>query len=222
MATTNEMIETVQPVLDYLLKLRLRFSENEDISLNSVRSHLLNLIHEMEIGLKKLPSMGTKIELAKYVLTALADEMLIFSKWSHAEEWKELSLEKELFDTNVSGERFFELLEKEGRSDPSLAELFYICLCLGFQRKKADVLKMKQNLYMLISSRLPDDERHLSPGAQKAIKVEEKRLPPLFGVWTLVIVMGVSVMFYYIAGKWIWDDAVELIHAISLELIKGY
>ena len=222
MAITNGVIGAVQPVLEYLLKLRAQFSKNEDIPLESVRKRLLDLIHEAEACLKKLPEMGMKIDVIKYIATALADEIIIFSRWRHAEQWKTQSLEKEIFNTNVSGERFFELLEKEGRSDPQLAELFYICLCLGFQRKKADVLKMKENLYMLISSRLPDAERHLSPGAQQAIRVAEKRLPPLFGMWAFVIVIGASVMFYYIAGKWIWNDAVELIHTISLELIKGY
>ena len=222
MLTTNGIIDAAQPALDYLLKLPSHFLKNDDVSLESVRGNLVDIVHKMEIDLEKLSGMRFKIETIKYIVTALADETLIFSKWRHADEWKKHSLEKEIFNTNVSGERFFELLEKKGFVDPQLAELFYICLCLGFGRKRADIFTLKHKLYMIISHRLPDDERHLSPGARNAIRVPESQLPPMFGLWSLAIVLCVSVTLYYMAGRWIWNDAVELIHNISLELTKGY
>jgi len=219
--TANGVIEAVQPVLDCLLKLRAQLSENRDISLNSARGRILDLMHEAEARLEKLPGMRARIETAKYITAALVDETLIFSKWRHAEEWKKESLEKEIFNTNVSGERFFELLEKEGLLDPELAELFYTCLCLGFRRKRADTAEMKQKLYMMISSRLPDDERHLSPGARQAVRAPESRLPLLFGVWGTLIVIGLFFALYLTAGQWIWNDAAELIHTTRLRFIKG-
>ncbi len=222
MSAANRIIDAAQPLLDYLSRLPSRFSENGDISFDSVRGRIPELVRVMETCLERLPGMGLKIETIKYIAIALADETLIFSKWRHAGEWKQNSLEKEIFNTNVSGEKFFELLEKEGLLDPELAELFYICLCLGFGRKRGDIPELKHKLYMIISHRLPDDERTLSPGARQAIRTPERRLPPMFGIRSIAVVFCVAIALYYVAQRWMWNDAVEIIKSISLEFMKGY
>jgi type IV/VI secretion system ImpK/VasF family protein len=220
MPADNVIINAAQPVLDFLVGFSRRSSKDGDVSLDSVRRRLMDMIREAMAQMEKEPGMGLKMETVRYVLAALADETLIFSDWPHAEDWKRNSLEKAIFNTNVAGERFFELLEKEGFFDPRLAELFYICLCLGFGRKRTDAPGLKHKLYMMISSRMPDDERHLSPAARQAVRVPESRFPPMFGLWSLVILAGVAVVFYFIAGQWVWNEVAEQAREVS-EYLKS-
>ncbi|VEN74642.1 conserved hypothetical protein [Candidatus Desulfarcum epimagneticum] len=214
MSFDNKMIHAAHPVLDCLVGFSTRLSENDAISLDSLRGRLLGLIREMENSLEKLPGMSSRIVTADYALTALIDDTLSFSQWRHAEEWKKHPLEEEIFNTNAAGERFFELLEKEGLLDPRLGELFYICLCLGFGRERADAPRLKQKLYMMISPPIPDDDRNLSPDAPPPPQAPETRLPRKIGLWSFAIVLGAAVIFYLIASQWTWLDAAEQIKTL--------
>lgn len=218
----NEVIKAARPVIDYLLGFRYRLEIGVQIDLHTLRGDLLNLLGGVEGQLGRVAAMHPRINTIKYVLTGLADEVILTSNWTHAREWHERLLEMEFFKTSVVGERFYDLLEQEGYRDPELAELFYTVLVLGFRgryRNKEDELRIiKQRVYAVLPQRLPDDERRLSPGAEYVIAGNQKNLPPLVGFGAVAGVLLFAALFYTIASQWMWSDITEVIHQVSSSL----
>ena len=73
-------------------------------------------------------------ELAKKALVYWIDEVLVNSDWSYAKQWKDSTLERELYDTRDRAWQFFdEAKVARTLSRPDSLETFYLCVALGFQ-----------------------------------------------------------------------------------------
>jgi len=218
----NVIIQSASPLLNYLVELKLKLSKGEQISPDVLRNDAKTLLSDVEKKLLEHSRFHTRLDLIKYVLTALIDEVIIFSSWEYHNEWQNHPLEMDLFKKNIAGEKFFELLENDGYRDPELAELFFVCLAIGFDRKIVRDKEMKKRLYALINERLPEDERRLSPGAEEAVVKPISILPPLFGIVAITTVLIVSVVVYTISSQLLWHEASEFIHNVSRNLTKGH
>lgn len=214
-AQQNPVVFSVQGILDTLAGLRIRFEAGETLSQSQVREILKEKLDEMENMLVRFPQLHSRKQTIKYVIVALVDEVMIFSNWPYAKNWQQNPLELEVFGRSIAGENFFSLLENEGYKDPELAELFFICLCFGFNRNDRQYRDYKQRLYALIPQRMPEDERRLSPGAEDTIGGRENTLPPLIGHTALIIAIFVSTLCYWIASQWLWHDAADYFHYVS-------
>jgi len=218
-------MEAVRPLVDYLLHLKLRFASGEKIEPGPLRNELIRQINEMERRLVQLPIPGLhkRFETIKYIFAALSDEIIYYSGWEYSDVWLQQPLESEILKAAIAGEHFYELLEQEGLNDSLMAELFYTCLVLGFGRDRPDYNDLKQRLYKLLPGTLPEDERHLSPGAEKAVRGGTTQLPPMFGIMTLIAVILVSTTLYIFASHMLWNHAADFLHEISNRLLtKGY
>ncbi len=211
----NPAIFSVQAVLDTLAGLRIRFEAGETLSQLQVRDILKEKLKEMENTLNKFPALHSRQQTIKYVIVALIDEVMIFSKWPYAKHWQQNPLELEVFGRSIAGENFFSLLENEGLRDPELAELFFVCLCFGFNRNEHQYRDCKQRLYALIPRRIPEDERRLSPGAEDTVRGRQNTLPPMIGYTALIIAIVVSTICYWVASQWLWHDAADYFHYVS-------
>ena len=220
-AGENLIIGSASPLLNYLTALKRKLEKGEQLSPDVVRKDAKALLNDVESSLLRYSHFHTRLDLIKYVLTALIDEVIIFSSWEYNSDWQAYPLEMELFGKSIAGEKFFELLENDGYRDPELAELFFVCLGIGFDRKIVRDKEMKKRLYALINNRLPEDERRLSPGAQEAIVKRGSKLPPMFGITAIVTVLVVSVVVYMVSSQLLWHDASKFIHTVSLALTKG-
>lgn len=219
--TENLIVKSALPLLEYLVTLKQKLEQGETLSPDVIRKDGKTLLASVEKDLLKYPHFHTRLDLIKYVLTALIDEVIIFSPWQYAKDWQAHPLEMELFGKSIAGERFFELLENDGYRDPELAELFFICLAIGFDRKIVRETEMKKRLYALINERIPEDERRLSPGAEEAVIQAGNNLPPLFGLVAITTVLVVSVLVYTISSQLLWHEASKFIHNVSEILTKG-
>ena len=70
---------------------------------------------------------------ALFPVAAWADEALIALDWSGAREWPRRLLQKRYFNLSTAGIEFFKRLDQLEREASELKELYFICLCLGFQ-----------------------------------------------------------------------------------------
>jgi len=221
----NEVIKAARPIIDYLLGFRYRIELGESIDLHTLRGELLNILGGIESRLSSVPAMHSRINAIKYILTGFSDEVILSSNWPHAREWRERLLEMEFFKTSVVGERFFDLLEQIGYHDPEMAELFFTILALGFRgryRNNQEELRIiKQRVYAVLPNRLPEDERHLSPGAEHVITGKQTNLPRIFGFGAVAGVLLASLIFYIVASQWMWNDIVKVIHQVSSSLVGG-
>lgn len=220
-SSENIIVKSALPVLEYLVMLKQKMEQGEILSPDVIRKDGKALLASVEDELLKYPHFHSRRKTIKYVLTALIDEVVIFSSWQYAAEWQAHPLEMEIFGESIAGEKFFALLENDGYRDPELAELFFICLSIGFNRKIVRETGMKQRLYALINDRIPEDERRISPGAEEAVIRPDSNLPPLFGVVAVTTVLVVSALVYTISSQMIWHEASKFIHDVSVFLTKG-
>jgi type VI secretion system protein ImpK len=76
---------------------------------------------------------------AKYAITAFTDEQIFRSAWPGRQQWMAQPLQLIYFNENTAGEGFFQHMAAL-QNQPSRAhvlEIYYLCLCLGFQGQYA-------------------------------------------------------------------------------------
>jgi type VI secretion system protein ImpK len=135
----------VYKVLGHSLDVKDRLDRGESPDIEAVRQQLIALIRSESEG-RRLPDyIGDGIFLgARYALACWVDELFIIHcqpPW--ADDWKERTLEFELFGTNVAATKFWEqadiVLRRPGaqraptQPGPDAVETFFLCGVLGFR-----------------------------------------------------------------------------------------
>lgn len=72
-------------------------------------------------------------EAALFPVVAWADEALLSLDWAGSREWPRRLLQKRYFNLSTAGIEFFKRLDQLGRDAAALKEVYFVCLCLGFQ-----------------------------------------------------------------------------------------
>ncbi|WP_051711310.1 DotU family type IV/VI secretion system protein [Andreprevotia chitinilytica] len=133
--------------------------------------------------------------LAQYVMAALADEiMLLEFNWPGKKDWPAVLLEARLFQTRVSGGRFFELhqkllgVQRPAQLHVELGMVMLSALQLGFRGElRGDHLALqladvRHRLYRFVSTRRPEaDGTHAFQQAyeQQRSGAQDQRLAPI-------------------------------------------
>jgi type IV/VI secretion system ImpK/VasF family protein len=219
----------IKPVIDYLIDTEWRLKNNDKIPYEKIRQDLKNGLNILEEKLKGEPQLYEISGLIKYAITVLCDEVLNFINWEYQKTWQNSPLEKELYKAAQAGKKFYQLLENDALRHPVLAEVFYLCFVLAFQKRHIDdpqtIQGYKQKLYHAaqLSHILPDTDRFLSPGANKTIQTQISNFPPLFGTTSIIIFLVVLLGIYILVSQFLWHDVVSLISDISNHILsKGY
>lgn len=129
---------------------------------------------------------------ARYVMTALADEIFLHSDWEGRYAWNLNLLETRFYGTHVAGEQFFQRIERlvassHDASRLELARVYLMALSLGFQGKFRGTLSKKELeryrglLYYNITmdARPLHGDRPLFSGAYQYTDGELSMLPPV-------------------------------------------
>ncbi len=121
----------------YLIIIRMREAENlgEPAALRKLIIHYLELFRK---NCRAMNVASTAIDDAVYSLVALLDETVMSVPGECRNFWVTNPIQLELYGDNMAGQEFFRRLEKL-MADPErmkdVLEVFYICLCLGFEGK---------------------------------------------------------------------------------------
>lgn len=105
---------------------------------DDLRKGISLLFRDLDKQAKRCGYSEEDVKATRYALCALIDEIVLNSRWSFRDQWKDEPLQQEYFKDYMAGERFFDLLERvrrKGRSEVNLLEVFCMCLILGFQGK---------------------------------------------------------------------------------------
>ncbi len=130
--------QIVDPIFRSILELRRAAEQGEHPPLEAVKADLLGLFAEADQKAGTARDTAANFALTRYALVYWADDVLINSPWSHADEWRNHILEWEYFRENVGGEKFYEkAAEAERLADTDPLEVFFLCVALGFQGKLA-------------------------------------------------------------------------------------
>lgn len=113
---------------------------------------------------------------AQYIMVALADEVFINLNWRGKEEWKDNLLESLMYNTQDSGDKFFDNLNRfldTGNSQGTdMAALYLMALGLGFKGKyrgtknEDELFAYRKKLYRYIAYEdieLLENKSHLFP-----------------------------------------------------------
>lgn len=121
-----------------IFTLILYLRETEDFGdPRSLHDKIDNLLKSAEAKARNLNILEEDFQNAKYAISALVDETVLYSKWPQRNEWLKNPLVIEYFNDAFAGEIFFDKIEKL-RGDPSksnVLEVFYMCMMFGFEGK---------------------------------------------------------------------------------------
>jgi type VI secretion system protein ImpK len=147
------------------------------------------------------------VRLAKFALAAFVDETVLTNNFSLKEEWEKYPLQLEYFGEQLAGNKFFDRLEsmlKQIDAAVDAAEIYYVCLLLGFKGKYA--VYMEDELLSVIQRTADALQRvgrlrqvNLAPNAFVTDQPEPPKKHPFLPTWAIVsggVGLGLSVLIY--------------------------
>ena len=162
----------VGPTFKYVNEFLRTVERGENPPLVEVREELVALLGDAEQHAQSR-ALADDFALAKYALVYWIDELLIYSPWSHAEDWRRHILEWEFYHQNLGGELFFDKArEAETLPRTEALEVFFLCVALGFQgmytHRLNDLQKWAERAYAKIASVSRTPERFLAEDPRDA------------------------------------------------------
>ncbi|MDR2074728.1 MAG: DotU family type IV/VI secretion system protein [Holosporales bacterium] len=206
----------------------------------AVQKKLIATIENVfEVISSKSRISARKLEEAKYIMAILTDEIFINMRWDGAKFWRFSLLEKQMFNSEVAGEKFFslldELLDDMNSANQEIAFLYLMALSLGFKGRYKDaensneyISWYKDKLYSMLhnkSSRLfyPGRSRLIESCYDNTITEDAKQSLPDTRFWGMVV-MGVVVAYLvvsYVVWFGITDDISDILNHISDQIKRG-
>ena len=190
--------------------------------------------------LVKSTGMNPKfIDDAKYLMAILTDEVFLNLKWDGIKFWRYTLLEKQLFQTEIAGDKFFSMLDNiiNDLENEEMSFLYLMVLSLGFKGKYRDLgfadsdEKLAWYKGRLCTILNPGSSRLFFPGRSHMIEAcyeytfmenDNNHLPDV-RFWSFCVV---SVIFLYILiSYFIWLDITgelnEIMSKISEQVRQG-
>jgi type VI secretion system protein ImpK len=142
---------------------------------------------------------------AHYAAVALVDEAIMTSEWPGADQWRREPLQKHYFDNFLAGEHFFSRLDElRGGAEDELLEVYFLCLCAGFQGRfrddREELRSRRRKLFQQLRPVDPKDEKHLTEEAYGR-NLERSLARSRFPLWWLApFVLGAAGLYvaYYV------------------------
>ena len=181
----------------YLMAFRLRLDAGVKTTPEEVQKDLLQIFREQEVKVRQNPVLNSAYDQVRYPLVVFADEIILNSKWEYARDWGTQLLERRFFDTEVGGDRFFQLCEELDMSDPDVASIFYTCLSIGFRGRydpEAEELRLlKQDILTKCPRPVKEPGTPLCPVAYTVRERKIRRLPSILG-WRHILILFVILL----------------------------
>lgn len=196
------LYDVVNDLFIYLTTFRWRIDAGVNLSLDRVQKDLQQIFHVQEVKIRQNPSLASGYNQVKYALVVFADEVILNSDWMNAVEWERDLLELRFFETDVGGDRFFDLCEDLEMDDPEVAAIFYNCLALGFRgRYDADAEELRQTKQDLLEKCTPVTEAvddKLAPQAYTVARGRKFTKLPMILKWHHVIFIIILLVGVYV------------------------
>jgi type VI secretion system protein ImpK len=123
-----------------VLALGARLSAASELAAPDVlRRRIRTLLDQFAARAREAGASDVDVQDARYALVAFLDEQLLKAPWSGRQEWMIEPLQLTEYGENTAGEGFFARLDaiSEDRRRAHVAQIYHLCLCLGFQGKYA-------------------------------------------------------------------------------------
>jgi type VI secretion system protein ImpK len=138
-------------------------------------------------------------------VVALVDETVMSSTWPGAEQWRREPLQVHYYDNLLAGEKFFVRLDElRSGADDELLEVYFLCLCAGFQgrfrEEPAELQSQRRKLLQQLRPLDLRDEKHLAEEAYGR-NLERSLVRSRFPLWWVVPFVAAAVGLY--AAFWV-------------------
>ena len=207
----------------YLVTFRRRARKGLPVEEGEVRAKLDELLGKAAARAESAPRVAHFWERARYALAVFADEVALDSDWPGRNDWGAALLEQRHFGTSVGGVRFFELLEEIPEHEPELAEVFFLCLSLGFRgryREGAPELESyKRKLLKMLPERVAPEETQITPAAYHVVEGSAKG-SPVVNLARVAIACGVLVLTYVVISQILFRVSIQSIHDVAAMLTR--
>jgi type VI secretion system protein ImpK len=202
-----------------ILLIGVKIQETRDLGgEDSLRKLLISYIKDFERTCLAHGKPADAVDQAKYALTAFLDETIINSESNVKESWVAETLQIKFFNDSLAGENFFKRLETmlpDLRKNIEVAEVYYLCLALGFQGRYrlsgAEVLpNVVRNLLKRIEALKGAPPKAVSPAAyvHPGLNGNSKSGKPLIiGSAVLLVVSAILYALLMAAGDGALDPA---------------
>ncbi len=208
--------EVASDLFLFLVTFRRQVRKGLTPDARQVRAQLLEIFDEMGRKVRDDAKLAKLYEKARYTLVITADEILINSNWAYSQQWEDEILEYEFFKTRIAGEKFFMMVEDLQDNEEELAEIFYLCLCLGFVgRYKEDaeeLRRLKRRLYRMVPGRINDEEKRVTPDAYFVGEGIVDIRQPLVNLGRIAIICGVLLVA-------LWIGFIYYKHSLSQSIV---
>ncbi|MBM3546278.1 MAG: cell envelope biogenesis protein OmpA [Alphaproteobacteria bacterium] len=206
LGAVNPLCAVAAPLL--ALAVRLRESP-QPANLDQTRDQVIAEVRSFETGALGHGIAPDRIRLARYLVCATVDDLVMSTEWGAQGQWAARGLVSTVEQETWGGERFFSMVE-QALSDPvgsvEVLELAYICLAIGFAgryrvapRGGAELSTLRDRIYRTIRRVRGEPERDLSP-MWRGLNVPYAPPRAPFPVWTasaacLVLLAGIYAFF---------------------------
>lgn len=217
----NSIVAVARPLLSLLNRLS-QTPQHSDV--NGLYNRTVQEIRNYENNARQKGLDSQQILIARYILCAAIDEMVLNTPWGSTSFWPSKSLLSTFHKESTGGQKFFTILERLQQSpgaNINLLELTAICLALGFQGKYRVVEgglnhleTIRTQLHQQIALIRGEYERALSPHVKgvQLKRAADRNLP----LWVIAAVTAALVLTTYIGfSVSLSNDASPLLEKIN-------
>jgi type IV/VI secretion system ImpK/VasF family protein len=195
------LYDIAKDLFGYLTIFRWKVAAGIRPPLEEVRAELLDLFQRQDVAIRRHPELRSGYDRVAYALVVFADEVILYSDWDYARDWEGALLERHFYDTEIGGDRFFDICEDAGAADSDAASVLFTCLNMGFKgryEKDADELRrLRDRLLESMEGRIETSgDGLLFPAAYAVAPARRvRRLPYIFrwhhlGLSLILLVAG--------------------------------
>jgi len=131
----NPISTVARPLLSLLNRLS-QTNQHNDVA--GLHNRAVQAVREFEQNAQKKGIDNQQILIARYILCAAIDEIVMNTPWGSNSSWPTKSLLSTFHRENTGGQKLFQIMERMQQNpgvNINLLELIAICLSLGFQGK---------------------------------------------------------------------------------------
>lgn len=215
----TELFRLASPLFLFLVSFRRKVRKGYHVAEPEVRAELEKIITDMEMRSRRDPRLDVLYQKAKYPLVILADEILLNSDWKASEDWEKNLLEQKHFNTNIGGDKVFQIAEEIMHDEVELAVILYTAISLGvkgrYHRQPEKLQEVRSKLYRQMGEYLGDVQNVITPDAYHVTPKTAHRLDLGIALANVGIACGVLFISYLLANWAIWRTVVATLREMT-------
>jgi len=201
----NPVVSLARPLLSILTRFSQTIHHN---NVNILHARCIQEIRNFVAYAQQQGIDQQQLLLARYILCASIDEMVLNTPWGSNSAWPNQSLLSTFHKETTGGQKFFSILERlqtNSTVNINLLELISVCLALGFQGQYrvvnnglGQLESIRIQLHQQIAMTRGQYEHQLSPHAQSPIRDARPVVKRGVPLWVIAAITGALILTVYL------------------------